>query len=812
MTEDEALTLAWSGNAVVFLGSGFSKGAINESDKDFPTAEEFRIELAIASKGPLDGNLGDAAESYRIAFGDHALVDILTAKFTAKTVAEHHRIVGSIPWRRVYTTNYDNVFELCSKEAGTPATAITLKTDPFAAREDKLQCVHLNGSVEGLTIEDLDTVLKLTDTSYVTSSIASSPWALTFRNDLRLADVVIYLGYSLFDLDIKRIIFESPDLKEKSFFILGDNPSALTKQRIEKFGTLVHASVSGIATEIQKRKVSRRALSALNLESLTEITLTPPGSALRDQDVIDLFELGDVHRGLVHRSLASNGNYYLERKVAETVLDQVKSGIPAVVLTAGIGNGKSLALEGIAYRAIEKGYRVFMAKEQGEKSAVEFEWVAKLDEPALLIVDDYPSWLREIRSYGVSRKPTSRLLLSARDTNHDVLFEKLESDLGLESVPEFRIDKLNSEEIDRIVAILDIYGLWGDLAGKSGMEKKRIVASSFEAEMRGVLLRLLKSSDIGNRLRSLTGGVHGRCPYLNVVASVFILATLKAGSPRIETLYDIWGTEIISSSAFRSDYAIKNLLDFDRWTIRAKSSVVAEYFLQEILGKDVVPILITVMKALAVGARAALVGYRMSFEELMRFSTLQRILPEQGRLASAIRYYEGIKDIPQASKHPLFWFQFGISCLAEGDISRAKKYFKASYALADSTGFDTYQIDNHYARLLLVEASQIQMSAAEAMINFRKARSIINRQLQKERIVYPFRVARAYQDFIDRIGIKLNKEQLDEILRAVEFVEERLDVADKSLKRNRYVRECTHAMAYVKKRCGELRDRNTGSK
>lgn len=804
MPLNDALKLVWNGNALAFLGSGFSRGALNSRNEKFKTADEFRIHLNTLASGPADGNLGDAAESYRSKFGDGALVSELTSEFTAGSVADFHQSIAKIPWRRVYTTNYDNVFETAASKAGVRVLPITLKVDPFAARSDGLQYVHLNGAVEGMMDADLDSILKLTDTSYVTSSIADSPWAITFRNDLRLAEAVFFFGYSLFDLDVKRMIYDSPDLHRKSFFVLGANPSSLTKQRIEKYGTLVEASVEEVAKQIPASSSPGLANPPFQYESLQELKPSSSNDKPRDQDVFDLFEFGAFKREFVHQSISEDGQYYLQRPACDQVLSLLQGGAPAVVLTASLGNGKTLALEGIAYQAIEKGFKVFVAADHEAKAAIEFEHIAKMGDPTLIIVDDYASWMKELRSHALCRTPNAKLLLSARDTVHDVLYERLEADLGVSSIPEINIDKLTDKEIKIMADMLDAYGLWGDFAGQSPIEKAKFIKTSLNSEMHGILLRLLKSSDIGLRLKALVNGPNGRTPYSDIIASVFILASLKTGNPKIDMLGDIWGANAISSSTFRNDPAIRNLLDFNRWVIRARSSVVAEYFLQEILGQDVVPVLITVMRALSAGARGALVGYKMAFEELMRFATLQHILPIKGRLASAIRFYEGVKDLPQAAKHPLFWFQFGIACLAESDVSRAKKYFSTAYSLAEKTGFDTFQIDNHYARLLLVECSQTQMPATEAMDNFRKAKNIINRQLQKERLAYPFRVARSYQDFIDRVGIKLDLNQLKEVRQAVEFVEERLEMTDKYLRNNRYVRDCTHAMTYVKKRCDDL--------
>ena len=52
--------------------------------------------------------------------------------------------------------------------------------------------------------------------------------------------------------------------------------------------------------------------------------------------------------------------------------------------------------------------------------------------------------------------------------------------------------------------------------------------------------------------------------------------------------------------------------------------------------------------------------------------------------------------------------------------------------------------------------------------------------------------------------MKLNESQLNEFLKAIDFVEERIQGVEKHLRHNRYVMECAHAMEYVRKRCGQL--------
>ena len=84
--------------------------------------------------------------------------------------------------------------------------SVTLGNLPqeFAPQSDV--CVHLNGFARGLTADKLDAELKLTTTSYLSETVAESPWSYLFRSDVRAARAVIFLGYSMYDIDIQRIL------------------------------------------------------------------------------------------------------------------------------------------------------------------------------------------------------------------------------------------------------------------------------------------------------------------------------------------------------------------------------------------------------------------------------------------------------------------------------------------------------------------------------------------------------------------------------------------------------------------------------
>lgn len=122
MEFDEGLKLAVAGRALLFVGAGFSRGAVNLSGNDFALGTDLGTELSKEAGLPPGLALDDAAELYVDKFGEDKLISILMTAFSAKGVAGYQEQVASIPWRRVYTTNYDDVFETAAPRLANGST------------------------------------------------------------------------------------------------------------------------------------------------------------------------------------------------------------------------------------------------------------------------------------------------------------------------------------------------------------------------------------------------------------------------------------------------------------------------------------------------------------------------------------------------------------------------------------------------------------------------------------------------------------------------------------------------------------------
>lgn len=793
------------GDAVLFLGAGFSLGAENVRGKQFMTGAAIASHFATLAGLPQGARLEDAAEAYAEVFGLDALMREVQEEFTANGVCSHHRQVAALPWKRVYTTNYDNVFEIASGQEGQRVTPVTLGSDIYKMPKDHRICVHLNGYVDSLDRGKILSELKLTDESYVTATIIDTQWAMLLRQDIRLASAVFFIGYSMYDVDIKKILAEAENTKEKVFFYVGPNPDWATQRKVSRYGSMLTASTEDFIKEAQDIAASYVPKDCNELRPLSVRECKPPfpPKPINDQAFRDLLLWGKHDDNLVSESLRTDTTYYLQRSNITNALNMIDDGNRILVISSDLGNGKTMFLEGLRHRAVERGFRVFDLFDHNDGVDKELEAIARSGEKVLVTAEEYQNWLDQIRLFCVNAGDHASLILTARNAVHDVLVDDLSAIVGNKSISELNIDSLTDEEIEWLVDALDQYGLWGGSAGLGRPQKVRFIAVTCRRQLHALLLRLLSSPDIGRRVSFVAEHLRARGDNYEPLLSIFIL-TLLNHAPSLDILADIWGPDKIYRAQFRSDPVAKELVDFKSGAILVRSPIAAEFILRSFSDAGTLVSVLTRMAQCMERGRSVSPRYWDIFKNLMRFSSLQGLLPEQGRRNAVIQYYESLKNLGACTRNPLFWLQYAIASLVIEDLPRAKTYFDTAYSLAAGTGFDTFQIDNHFSRFLMVQAVK-ELDFRSAMANYRQALTIIERQAMYERRHYPYRVAIYFQDFLNRFGLEMDDVEIEEFARGAERILGRIAVrSNYQGDEHRHVLNCKKAMNYVISVCEEL--------
>jgi hypothetical protein len=793
-----AILSALRGRSALFTGSGFSVGATNINGNPLPQGRELSKVLSDAVTLEWDASLEEAAEEFLRVKGEDELIVFLRGLYTTKSVGASHRLLATIPWRRLYTTNYDDVFEKACSESEVACTPATPSERPNRFPAGQLICVHLNGFIQRLNSDTLLSDFRLSDSSYLASSLEGSPWIYSLQTDLKYSDSFFFIGYSLYDLDIKRVLFQMSELAERCFFITEERPAPALTARLSRFGHICPIGIDGFGSAVAEAKAEFNPDSypAYVPSMLTECSAPSRDANLTDQKLMNLLLNGIVDRALVAESIASGTPYYLNRGQADSVMRSIEDGTTCVAIISELGNGKTLFLEGLRLKAIQKGYRVFDLPEYSDDVSEELMQLAGLEQKRILIIENYYGRLAEIKRLRARPDRDTVLVLTARTQIHDVTVDRLEECLDTEPFIEICIDELDLSDLQWVVSILNAYGLWGDLASRSNAWKIRYLSDSCEAEFHGILLKLLESPNIVRSLRESFRTLGSSQERDRLAISILVLNTLGY-SPSIETLCDIWGIGSLNRASLRKDPVLASILDLSRGTIIARSSVTSEYVLTRLATSSLT---VSVLKDMSKSLNTLSSGtyrYRRMLGGLMRFTSLQQILPSAGRLTSVLEYYECLKTFEYCSKNPLFWLQYAIACLACENLTRAGKYFSTAYAYADPINFDTYQIDNHYCRYLLLKAIRNAPDTTEAMKDFRHAHRILSEQMHKEKLRYPYRVAAKYLDFAAAFRNRLSVAEVDELSEAAKFVMQRASCLPPQRAGARDVRICVRAMEKI---------------
>lgn len=792
MNLELAFEHALNGHAILFTGAGFSMDAINLRGKKIKNGSQFA--KYISDKTGIDPNtpLTIAAEEYQLKFGEESLIEEIQNEFSVKQIHESHSILASIPWRQIYTTNYDNVMETAYAQAGKKLVAVTSEIEVSEIPKKSTLCIHLNGYVDQLKYKSLDGELKLTEFSYVSSSITSSAWATQFRDDLRVAKAVFFVGYSLADIDVQKILFESQILSDKCIFIVGENPTQTTIQRASKFGQIYKINTSDFANKLQAFQQTYTPPEKLDFlgECIKKYELRKNINTIQDKDVFDLMLYGRYSSELISSSISSHSPYYRERSLAKNIIDLLDSGERAIVVHSELGNGKTLFIEGVKLIAVQRGYDVYSVENRTRELLSEIQYLTSSSNKVLLVFENYFDYYDAIKYFLNNASKKSAVILSARTSIHEVTSDDLYGYIKTNQIPQVNVDKLDHDDIQWIAKLFDQYGLWAEKASFS--KKQKIEILNRHPSFSATLLGLLRSQTIITRFDQLLKQLNEQREYYQVIISILVLSVLNYQTS-IDKLIDIWG-EIILNPKFKKDPVISQIIEFEHGDAILRSSTLARYLLKLVVdGKIVVDTLIHMRRVSEEKIKSS-DYFKTLAKNLVRFHNLYNLIPESNKKTSVLYYYESIKNLPSSKEHPLFWLQYGVACLVLKEFDRTEKYLSTAYAYARETpNFDVVQIDNHYARFLL-EKSIEYPNDANYMAAFRKAKSIIDGQIIKEALHFPYKVAKLYADFYLAHEAHLSKAEKQEIVEVANSVMTRISRLPTDKQKQDHIIECQSSM------------------
>ena len=779
MNINEAIDLIFEGNCLLFTGAGASITATNLKDEKLKPAAKL-TEMLYHECGVVgDGSLESAVDEYLDTHGEQRLITLLKEQYTVKTIEEEHLTLAASNWRRIYTTNYDNVLETSYTRSGKILTPVTLVNRPYHFKDKSQVCIHLNGYIDSLNPETLNNEFKLSDVSYLTNEFRNNDWCSLFRQDLIIADAIFFVGFSLkYDLDLKRIIYSTPELEQKTFFIVRETEDPATLKAISKFGTAITIGSKAFAYLIKSRKTSYVPKIQISLKPLcfTQPVFHNSIPDIKDKDFFKLLVEGEVNDHLLEYSVFSplDFPYFVNREKIQLARESINSGKRNLIVISDLGNGKTTFVQGLSFWLKKDGYNVYFFKKYYATLSRELDEICTKTEKAVIILENYGHYF-EILAELKNLRSDLVLIVTERSLINDSIINKYE-EYVIGDYDVIDVNVLSENEIEDFIHLIDKYGLWGDYASLSMERKISMISIEFKRNIRLLLLKLLESPNIIGKFNDIISTIQEKKNFYEAI-TLILLSKVFGFNLYLDDLIYALDAEVLNKPTFQSNSAVREFVNFDEGIITVKSSILAEVILTKVVNsRGIVDTLIKLVKRL--DSRRSDKNFKNILREILSFSNLRRILSKDTAeyKFNILRFFEEIKNTNYATKNPHYWLQYAIARLEEREYPIADSYFQTAYSYANQiNGFDTYQIDNHFARHI-IENEIFNGSKETCMEQFLKAHKIIsNPNTQKETKYYPFRVAQKYYPFYEKYFPTLSKQDKIIFIRSCEEMINRVD-------------------------------------
>jgi hypothetical protein len=807
MEFDEAVRHALDGDAVLFLGAGFSLGATNANDHEFPLGTNLSRDLMVALGETETVPLQTASQLYSDSRGNVGLLSFLKDHLGLRAVAPHHKLFAKPKWRRVYTTNYDDVFEAAAREEGQSIRPLVLTPEIPPPDGDCVDCIHINGYLPWANAANLHDQLILSETAYLTDRFTTSAWAGLLRSDAKAARAVLFVGYSMADLDIGRVLAAVGELKHKCVFVVGPEPSLATRTKLKPFGTL--AEITGVEASAVIEQISATHLASPRRVNFISFRHMNPVAASTvpptKEDIFDLFVKGEPDEGQILRDLGEpSPSYLIRRREAEGAAEAFSGGARTVVLLGRLANGKSMLGVSVAAELRDR-FDVFVFLKAALTLGDEIRALRQPSRPTLILIDDYDGKLDLVAELRMGASSNQYLLLTSRTPSHLVNRDKFEAAICDPAYRELRADSLRDADLAVLDGILSDAGLLGELAKWKRERRIQHYRAGGAAEFSGILLWLLDSQHIRERLTQKFTSLRGKDRHARkVVITAMVLRHLNQTAD-IDDIAEFIGADSINHAMFAEDSDVAELVRLEGRAVQPYSSLFAAAALRALWDQGLVAEVLKQMLDVAWKRRRADYRFGRIARDVMRFSSVRQIVPKNDIAAQVNWYYEQIRAMPACAENQLFWLQVAIADIEAKRFDLADRHLDTAYAIAGrSSGFRTYQIDNVRAKFLLRREIEEHMEdrAFQAFLN---ASRILGTQMRdREHAYYPYRVATLYERFWDRVACHWESGQREVFLKQCRAVHNHADNAAPDLAAMDDVWRCRDAMRNVLSRAGVL--------
>lgn len=815
---DEAIELALTGEALAFFGAGVSTHARNFGNKSLMTGGQLVGFFQDLLSEPDESDLGILAEEYIQRNGEHELISLISQLFSCRDVDQCIHELLKVPWITIYTTNYDNVIESVLASQDRPFLSVTTNSAQpnfkSSKSNDQLICVHINGSISNLSVQGLHRDIRLTDVSYVTTSFLECPWVTKFRADIQRSGAVFFIGYSAYDLDIKRILFENPEFKRKCFFVNGPVKSPARRTFFETYGQLTDLKVDAFVEKLaSKKKTFVRREAPAETQCFEKIELPDELKEFRDRDAIDLLIYGKSQDELfytnatieLNQKIGNRKRYVITRDVENFIMTNIEKKTYFHVHSA-LGNGKTVLLKQLSTRLRIAGYSVFWLKDSyfDEYFSSDLKVISKSGPRTVIIIDNIYriehifDQLFATPLIGVTIIASSRTAIN--ETRFGSILQRLPD---AQSYQEIDINQMSSDDIEKLDDHLLSLGLWEEGAKLSKESRLRTIEIINNAELQSVLIRIVEAFFVRQKLVELFQTRDISSEMRRIIFAYYVLVGVgenRCANPLV--ISEITGIDFFKmySSYSNSDF-VREFVRLTGSAIESRSPVFAKVFLKSMAHEQkyfVDNIIDILSKIDGMGRFNIPREYWNIFTTISKFSVIEPMLSNKQKREWLVYYYEKLSSFQNCVENDHFWLHYAMARMAFHEYDVAERYLNTARGISIRRGIsDDFQIQNQFARLRLMRCIHTD-KVPNYFGEFIEANRIFSNQMRKEsESVAAFRWTILYWDFFEKYRNGMDEGQKALFKAACRHAVHLIDNAHPSVRLNKRVENARNRLSDV---------------
>ena len=798
-----------SEKSVLFIGAGFNDGIKNLEGAPFPLGDGLKKKLELILGIENSEQDIDTLTNIILEDDDYETKDLIsmlenTFKMGLNPKLTIHEKILTLPWKRIYTINYDDVVEKISSQLGINRKSITLG-DKVKHNIDKDLIIHLNGSINNLNPVTLQSEFKLSSTSYLQTDLINSDWYDIFKADIDIANNVFFIGVSMnYDLDISRVIKNEDDYKEKIFFIdkyrtdeeIKSNEFKISSHIQTKFGSLHPIGLEHFSELIEKHGSELKNKEEFSFNCFKELSI-PSRKTMDKPSSIQLRELlvyGNTKEELIS---TNTDNYLIHRDIEDNIYDSItKKEFLIYLLIGQMANGKTSVINNLKYRLLQKG-RVFIYNKHNSNLNDEIEQLKKISGPKYVFIENYYKYLNILSEFGALidfKQDNIIIILTGRPFPNESVQHELPSRLRL-STDMFQVysedlDKLTNNDIKKIDKLLSNSNFLEDVRLDPSFNPERYYKSTYKSQIYNILIDLVKNEIVRKELTENYSVIQNdkELDKLVIASCICTVIGFKISLTNLLEILDIRKSNL----SIKNNKELNLFLDFSNQNIQNKSSILANFVLAECNTPKQV---LNILKILIINAHKSTdrTVTRNILHDAISSSNIYSLIYPLSKYTgkqrnedrkNVIEFYNDIKDLSDLKNNVFFWVQFSMACMDFKDYERAFSNLDVAKKIVDknkqSGKFRTnsIQVTTQKSRCSLESAiyEKNEKDPYDLFITTNKELTTLIHDEEKTKHYLVYKIMNLYVDFYKTYKSYFESEQIRDIYKIIQSLRKNIDV------------------------------------